>query len=336
VFPLPLITKLHRIALQRNSKWLCSERTPQRVVALGSFDGFHSGHKTLLERVASNASDLRSKGVDVESAILTFYPHPARALNKGFTDWPIQRIKQRLEIVSRYGINSLFCCRFDSELGETSAEDFCRLVLIDQLNVTNLVVGPDAGLGKNRTGDVAFLTAYLAQRGITLDVLPYYTENHGKVGSRQIRAFLAEGKIQEANGLLGDNPYKLFGRVIHGDKRGRLINFPTLNVRPGRQLTPKKGVYLGNVTLEGCSYPAVINIGTRPTFAGSELLCEAHVFSATHSMPPIVLGERYGERVQIGFEHFLRDEKRFSSVEELATQLSDDVRRARQLLAKTL
>jgi riboflavin kinase / FMN adenylyltransferase len=329
LFSTCITAKVYRTSYARRS--IPVDSGLKRVVALGSFDGYHSGHKTLLEKVTENTSALWATGAQVSSAILTFYPHPARALKKGFTDWPIQRLKQRLAIVSRYNIDELFCCLFDSHLGSVEAEEFCKKVLIDQLNVTNLVVGPDAGLGKNRAGDVTFLREFLSRHGATLDVLPYYTDNSIKVGSRQIRCHLADGSINEANSLLGDDPYTLCGRVIHGDKRGRLLEYPTLNLRPGRQLVPKKGVYSGTVTLPDGVYQSVINIGTRPTFGGVELICEAHVYSPEVGNK-VMLGDRYGSQIQIELSNYLRDELRFESKDELIKQLSSDVSRARQIL----
>ncbi|MBX7139093.1 MAG: riboflavin biosynthesis protein RibF [Oligoflexia bacterium] len=287
------------------------------VATLGVFDGLHLGHRRLIETLVARA---RQHGLP--AALLSFYPHPAAILRS--TPLPrITSLRQNCAILSDWGIDLLYLVRFSPALSKLSAHDFVQYFLIDSLRVKQLIVGADAAFGHNREGDVAFLKRELAGKGASVEVVDFVADGGKKIGSRVIRERLERGEVEQAAELLG-RPFSLDGRVVKGDGRGKQLGFPTANLNCPGQLIPAPGVYAGMVRGRGGVERAVINIGMRPTFGGSRLVVEPHLYDYRGV-------DFYGDRISLTIQHRLRAERKFNSVEELKQQITQDIQAARAL-----
>lgn len=302
--------------------WRYPTRVPDAirggVVALGTFDGIHRGHQAVF-------SFLKAIEPGAPTGVLTFYPHPMKVLRPVNAPALLSTIRERYEVVRALGVSYLYALHFSQRTASMSAEDFIADVLVDRLGIRHLVVGKDAAIGKGREGDVAFLQRVLPQHEIGLHVVPEFLVEGSRPSSREIRRLVGAGDVAGAAALLG-RPFAVSGRVVRGDARGRTIGFPTANLQGCARLVPPRGVYAARVVLGGTVYPAVVNIGTRPTFQGSGDRIEAHLFSWTG-------GEFYGARIQVGFVERIRDEHRFASREELVAQIRRDCEEALNMLS---
>ncbi len=239
---------------------LAPERFRNPVVTLGVFDGIHRGHRAVLARTREMAA--RRNG---EVVVLTFDVHP-RGLTVGCAPPLITSLEHRLALLAREGVDATVVLRFDEELRETSAEDFVEHVLLRGIGVVGVVLGHDAHFGHERRGDHALLARLLGPRGIPVERTEPVTLRDGTVvSSSAIREAVARCDLDAAARLLG-RPPALFGRVVHGDGRGRALGFPTANLDLRQELRPGRGVYAGRTTLDGVTWPALVNIGARPTF----------------------------------------------------------------------
>lgn len=287
------------------------------VATVGNFDGVHLGHEHLVRALVAH-------GHGAPSAVVTFYPHPIKVLTGSAEPRPISTIREKTERFGGLGVSLLYLIHFTRAVANMTARQFIEEVFIKRLAIKMLVVGEDVAIGKGREGNLEFLRRELPAYGIRLEVVPQLQIASTRPSSRTIRTLLAAGQMEQAQVLLGE-PYTISARVGHGDKRGGQLGFPTANVAFGSRLVPKRGVYACRVMVDGKPYKAVANVGVRPTFSGSGERLEVHILDfPSHSL--------YSKRLVITFRAFLREERRFSSPDELKVQIQADIHAARALL----
>jgi len=290
------------------------------VATIGNFDGVHLGHQTVLGQLSDKAAEL-----GVASVVISFEPYPMEFFAPDKAPARLTRLREKVRALTRYSVDRMLSLRFDKTFSQQPAREFINKVLIEGLDVRYLVVGDDFRFGHNREGDFALLEEVGRERGFEVVHLHTFSVDNERVSSTRIREALARGDMLSAEKLLG-RPYRMCGRVAHGDKRGRTIGFPTANIHLHRQNTPVKGVFaIEMFGIKGEPVAGVANVGTRPTVDGTRSLLEVHLFDFNE--------EIYGEYIHVEFVHKLRDEVRFDSFEELRKQIDMDVEQARELFA---
>ena len=294
------------------------------VVTIGNFDGVHLGHQAVLAQMVEKSQQLGVPGV-----ILMFEPTPQEffSARNGSLQAParLTRLREKLQSLRRYAVDRVLCLRFDQRLAEQTAGDFIDELLVKQLGVRCLIVGDDFRFGYRRQGDLAMLKSAGERHGFQVVNMHTFNIDGDRVSSTRIRQALELGDLNTASKLLG-RPYHMSGRIVHGDKRGRQIGFPTANIYLHRHVSPLRGVYAVSVFgLEREPIDGVANIGVRPSVDGTECLLEVHLLDFD--------GDIYGRHVQVVFLSRLRDERRFESVEALKQQIAVDVQQARTLLS---
>ena len=289
----------------------------------GTFDGVHLGHQRILQQLISAAKRINGKSV-----LLTFTPHPRLVLYPEFSELKlIHTMDEKLEILSRTGIDEVVIIPFTKEFSRQTASQFVKNILVDKLNVKQLIVGYDHRFGKNREGSKEELEKLSSVYGFGIEEITAQHMNEVTVSSTKIRKALDEGDISTANLYLG-RPFTLSGTVMAGKKLGRKIGFPTANVDIENQnkLVPRNGVYAVYVTLHGnpAPYKGMLNIGNVPSIPDKDWTVEVHIFDFDR--------EIYGERIHIDFIQRLRSEQKFENLDDLSTQLSRDKIVAQELL----
>ena len=307
------------------------------AITIGNFDGIHRGHQRLLHELGGVAQSLHCKPV-----IVTFSPHPLLVVRPNIQLECLTTLEEKLALAKRYGgVTDSIVIHFTPEVAALSANAFLD-ELREQFDIQALVIGSDFRLGHNRMGDVPFLRRYGQEHAI--QVLPIELEEaeQARISSTRIRSLVSEGRISEANELLG-HPVVVSGTVIRGDQRGRLLGFPTANLLPEpHKLLPANGVYAAYVTIEqavesdatdqlAVSYTqkvwnSAVNIGVRPTFGEQQRLVEAHLLDVQLDL--------YDKRITIDFIARLRNEQRFNGIDALKAQIAVDAQQARLLLQK--
>lgn len=293
---------------------------PDSWLTIGSFDGVHRGHQSLIQHLVENAHANGS-----QAAVLTFFPHPAAVLRNRQEAFYLTEPGERVELLSKLGVDQVITQPFTIELANTSAHDFMALVS-KHLHPSRLVVGYDFALGHKREGDVEMLASLGKKFGYQIDVIQPFVNNGETVSSSQVRAALARGDVSKAANLLG-RPHQLSGKVIHGDGRGRLLGIPTANLQIWEwKVVPHAGVYACWAYLDGQAWKAVTNIGFRPTFENQpvSMQVETHLLDFNRDL--------YDSTLQLQFFERLRDEQRFKDIEALVAQISQDIERAKQIL----
>ncbi len=289
------------------------------VVTIGNFDGVHRGHRHLIGQIVRRAKEL-----DADAAVLTFEPHPLKVLRP---DMEIRRLnspEERAEMVASLGVDLLVTYPFTPEVAAMSAREFVSM-LRDRLRMVELWIGPDFALGRNREGDARRLRELGKELGFAVHQFAPFVWHGHVVHSSGIRAHVAEGDVEAAGDLLG-RPYSIAGEVVPGDGRGKSIGVPTANLDLcGGRLLPGDGVYAAWATVgDGSRYPAVVNVGRRPTFDGGEVTVEAHLLDFR--------GDIYGWEMLLEFHKRLRGERKFPGVEALVAQIHRDIESAREVL----
>ncbi len=289
------------------------------VVTIGSFDGIHRGHQSLLEETLQIADRL-----DVPSVVLTFDPHPQELL-RAPDRRPIRllsSVEEKAYLIRRqFAVEYLLVLDFTQGFAHMSAERFFDTVLLDGLKIRYIVIGYDHRFGHNREGDATWLERKAGKLGFGVSTIGPIKNETLPVSSTLIRDHIQEDRLDLANAMLG-HPYTIFGTVVHGEGRGRTLNYPTANVVPGceRKLIPNRGVYLTHVRVRDQVSFGMCNIGVRPTFDnGTRETIEVNLFDW-----PVERGDFYDEEVMIEFLQKLRDEQKFENVDELTTQLAND------------
>ena len=286
------------------------------VVALGNFDGVHLGHHSVLRRAVEEAGKRGSKVVAA-----TFDPHPGWVLRPGKQPKLLTTLDIRREALLRCGAGEVRAIQFDKALSEKNPEEFVREVLLEKLEAEVVVVGENFRFGHKAAGDVEELRRLMRAHGGEVFAVALQQGEQEEVNSTRIRALISTGEVDRAAELLG-RPYVLRGEVVAGDRRGRTIGFPTANVLPNPDVVvPAHGVYAGYVDVGDERYAACTNIGVAPTFARAESRVEAYLLDFD--------GDLYGSVIDVGFLRRIRPEQKFSGIEELKTQISSDVEKAR-------
>ncbi len=277
-------------------------------VALGIFDGVHLGHQSIIQAAQQEALDRGLKSV-----ILTFENHP-RSLTINNSPSLITDFQTRLKLFKELGIDYVLAIKFSLEIMNMSPDEYLRNYLLAILNAKSVSVGYDHHFGRNRSGNVEFLKEFCEENNLSLTIKEAFKIDGDLVSSSKIREQLSTGNIKEANKLLGRN-FTLRGTVIHGDGRGKELGFPTANLKISDELIkPKVGVYLAIAN----KYQCLVNIGHRPTFGDKqELSIEAHLLDFSENL--------YNAELELEFIDKIRDEKKFSSKEELIQQIKEDI-----------
>lgn len=288
------------------------------VATIGNFDGLHQGHQQVIEQVQTRAAALQLPAV-----LISFEPLPAEF----FQEAPPKRVlplRDKLRRLHELALDYFVCLRFDADLAQMEPEHFVQNILLQGLNVQHLVVGDDFRFGHGRRGNYQLLRQIGQQYGMSVENTATFAVAEQRISSTWIRELLAQGDLHKASELLG-TPYQLSGRVRHGDKRGRTMGFPTLNLLVPDNIALCKGVYA--VKVQGLGTQAingVANLGARPTVHGLESRLEIHLFDFAEQV--------YGQHICVEPLTFLRDERRFESLQDLQTQIKQDAEQARDLL----
>jgi riboflavin kinase/FMN adenylyltransferase len=300
-----------------------SEMLRGGVVSIGNFDGVHRGHLNLLAEVRRQADRLGGPAIAV-----VLDPHPAAILRPDRVPPKLTWLERRAELLERVGIDFLAVCQTSAEFLDLSAESFFRSLVVDRLQAKGMVEGPNFFFGKNRAGDIETLTQLCQQADIELSIVEPTMVDGRMISSTRIRELLRQGAVEVAADLLGA-PYRIRGRVVPGDRRGRAIGFPTANLEQLDVVVPKAGVYGGFAQLVGngarTKHLAAIHIGPNPTF-DDDLGWKTEIHLLDFS------GDLYGESLLVDFVTAVRDIARFDSAEQLAAQLSLDVNTIRERL----
>ncbi|MFW2404054.1 MAG: bifunctional riboflavin kinase/FAD synthetase, partial [Gammaproteobacteria bacterium] len=285
---------------------------PACVATIGTFDGVHIGHRRIVERVLSEAA-----GRGLPSVVLSFEPTPREYFTRGTPPARLTRFREKFEKFDRLGLDWFFCPPFDAAMANLEPMEFVDRLLVDTLNVKHLVVGDDFVFARNRAGTVAHLHAAGSERGFSVEQVHSVVEHGVRVSSTEIRAALAAGDMSRAQLLLGE-PYGITGRVVDGQKLGKVLGFPTANVNLHRRACPIAGIFAVRVRGlgEGRVEDGVASIGTRPTVDGVEPILEVHIFDFDRDI--------YGEYISVEFVGKLRDEEKFPSLESLTEQMHID------------
>lgn len=291
------------------------------VLTIGNFDGLHLGHRAVIEKLAAKG---RETGLPV--AVMIFEPQPLEYFLGDHAPSRLMRLREKVIDFSDLPVDYLLVARFNRRFANLEAETFIDDVLIKTLNVKHLVIGDDFHFGKARRGNFALLQARGKQAGFTVeDTGSFYIDGH-RVSSTLIRDALSEGDLALTERFLG-HCYSVCGRIVHGEKRGRALGYPTANIKLHRKNTPLGGVYA--VTMTGLGAPpiqGIANVGTRPTVdGGSKVLLETHLFNFDR--------EIYGRYVEVHFKRKIRDEMRFHSLDKLKAQIEKDVALTQQIFA---
>ena len=286
------------------------------AVTLGNFDGVHLGHQKLIGTVKEYAGRLSCK-----SLVFSFSPHPVLFFGNDFKC--IFTEKEKEFVMKRMGVDYLVQYPFTADFARLTPEEFVEL-LCEKTNCKVLVVGEDYGFGKNRSGNYQTLKKICEKKGIEAIEIPVVNYGDERVSSTRIRGLLGEGDIEEVSAML-DKPYFIMDEVVEGKKRGRIMDYPTINLTPGdNKLLPKDGVYLSRIACEGKLMTAITNVGVKPTFGEKNRTVETHVFGLDESI--------YGKTVRVCFYKRLRDEIKFENIDMLKAQLSRDKEAALKLL----
>ncbi|XGC82104.1 bifunctional riboflavin kinase/FAD synthetase [Bdellovibrio bacteriovorus] len=289
------------------------------VVTIGNFDGVHLGHQQLVDNVVREAQFL-----GVPSVVYTFHPHPVKVLHPERATYRLFDLKDQQERFAERGVENVIIEEFTKDFSKINPQDFLDKYIFEQLRPKTLVVGHDFSFGADRSGNIPFLEKYCAQKGIKLIIIPPFQYEGTVVSSTRIRESLKNGDIESANELLG-RTYYLRGHVEKGHQRGRTIGVPTANIHPDVEFMPRLGVYCTLTKFGGHMHPSITNIGVNPTFTENgkgPIKIETHLFDFDAHL--------YGLEVEVYLLHFIRDEMKFSGIEELKHQILQDVTVARR------
>ena len=286
--------------------------TNNTALTIGTFDGVHIGHKRILERLTNNA-----KKYGLQSAVLTFFPHPRMILQKDSDIKLLNTLEEKKAIMEQMGVDYLIVHPFTKSFSRLTALEFVRDILVNQLNVKSIVIGYDHRFGRNRNANIKDLVGFGATYNFTVEEIPAQEVAEVSVSSTKIRNALLQGDVVTANAYLG-YPYLLSGTVVKGKGLGRKLGFPTANlaIQESYKLIPKNGVYLIEGTIEGKVVKGMMNIGYNPTVEGKVQSIETHIFNWTESL--------YDKKIQVRLLKKLRDERKFDSVALLVEQLKKD------------
>ncbi|MEA1966907.1 MAG: bifunctional riboflavin kinase/FAD synthetase [Thermodesulfobacteriota bacterium] len=292
------------------------------VVTIGNFDGVHKGHQALFHQVIEKADEL-----DGTSVVITFDPHPLRAL--GHNGPPLlTRKDQKMELISESGIDTTLCIPFTKEFASITAQSFIQDFLINKIGTVAIIVGPDYSFGKNREGNIELLKKAGKEMGFEVIVPGWINDTktgNERISSTRIRDLVMEGRVDETPKYLGRH-YQIRGKVIKGRARGgSQLGFPTANIKLHDEICPKTGVYAVRVETNSGIFNGVANIGYSPTFDDHIFTIEVHILDFSEDI--------YNTRIRVNMIKRLRNEKKFSGIDELSDQIKKDIIRAREIFS---
>ena len=280
-------------------------------MSIGIFDGVHKGHQSIIKKLNSIAQEK-----NLESAILTFWPHPRTIFNPNDDLKFLNTIEEKIYLLEKKGVQNLFLKEFDEEFRNLTGVEFVKQILVEKLNVKHLIIGHDHTFGKNRSGDFGLLKKMSSEYDFEVEQVEAVDFQKKNISSTQIRNALLEGNVKEANEMLG-YVYSVSGEVVHGKKIGRTIGYPTANIAADpAKLLPKKGAYIVDVFVKNKHYKGMLSIGTNPTVNGNSLSTEVYILDFN--------GDIYDEIISVNFRDFLHDEIKFESLEKLIERLDED------------
>lgn len=282
------------------------------VLTLGVFDGLHLGHERIMQCVVE-----RARAIGAHATAITFDPHPRAVLHPESAPPLLQTLDQRLANFEVLGIEQAIVIPFTREFAANPAEEFLREIVHDRLHAKEVYLGAGFAFGKGRGGNIELLRKMSEELGFFADEVPEVRLRGKRISSSRIRELLGQGRVNFARRMLG-RPYGVEGVVVKGNQRGRTIGFPTANLRPHNRVVPKNGVYATATLVDGVWRRSVTNVGVRPTFDdGTDISVESHILDFD--------GDLYGDVLRVRFLHRIRDERKFSGIEELKAQIARDV-----------
>jgi len=288
------------------------------VVTIGNFDGVHLGHQSLLKALQAKAKKINAKTMVISFEPLPYeYFHPPEQCAAR-----LMRLREKIIALKTFGIDYLLCLPFNQTFASLTAEDFIQKVLVDELAIQHIIVGDDFKFGAKRMGDVCLLKQAGQVNGFSAEAMPTFLIDDVRVSSSRVRKLLEEGRLDQAEVLLGRH-YGMAGRVAHGTKLGRKLGFPTANIHLHRRVVPIHGIYVVEAqSVDGQVIQGVANVGNRPAVGGTETLLEVHLFDFDQDI--------YGKQLYIFFLHKLRDEENYETLDLLIAQIQKDVDAAKQ------
>lgn len=290
------------------------------VAAVGNFDGVHRGHQAILARVIE-----RARSVDALAVAVTFDPHPSKVLRADAAPPLITTVEQRIALLAAAGLDAILLLPFSAEFARLSPGDFASQILLETLQVSAVCVGENFRFGHRQEGDTRRLAELGDRLGFATEIVPSVCQRGVRISSTMVRRAIAEGEIERGGRMLG-RPFSLTGEIQPGTGQGRHVVVPTLNLAYEQELLPARGVYATEAVLDEKMYRAATNVGLRPTFGGHTLTVESHLLNFAE--------ERAAGRLEVRFWKRLRDERKFSSVKELRSQVLRDIDRARNFFAR--
>jgi riboflavin kinase/FMN adenylyltransferase len=288
------------------------------IATIGNFDGIHLGHQGIFRKLIQEAHEQNRKAV-----VITFDPHPKKVLRPERRPFILLTpVDEKLKLMEQSGIDAVVLITFTPEFAKTSAQQFVRHILWENLRIKKLFVGYDYGFGKGKEGNAEFLRARGRELGFDVEEISAVTLGDIIVSSTKIRLSILDGDVKLARTLLG-RPYNVYGTVVRGHKRGTEMGVPTANIQ-SEKVIPECGVYAVFAEVEGEIHQGVINLGFNPTFGNDTLSVEVHLFDFK--------GDIYGRNIEIFFIERLRNEMKFENAEKLVEQIRKDIARAREIL----
>lgn len=281
------------------------------ALSIGMFDGVHKGHQSIIKKLNAIAAQK-----NLESAVLTFWPHPRTVFNPNDDLKLLNNIDEKTYLLEKNGVQNLFLKEFDEPFRNLTGEEFVKQILIEKLNIKHVIIGHDHTFGKNKSGDFNLLKKMGPEFGFEAEQVQAVDFNGKHISSTQIRNSLNAGNVKEASEMLG-YAYSVSGEVVHGKKIGRTIGYPTANiVVDSIKLLPRKGAYIVEVFVKNKQYKGMLSIGTNPTVNGNSLSTEVYILNFNDDI--------YGEEISVNFRDFLHDEIKFESLEKLVERLDED------------
>lgn len=281
------------------------------VAAIGIFDGVHKGHQHLIRRMVASARRRKSKSI-----VVTFHPHPVEVLHHKKVAYLVS-LPQRLELIKKLGVDIVMVIRFTEQFSRLRPEEFVEKYLVRRLGVQEVFVGDDFRFGQNRSGDVDSFEVIGKRFGFSVKHMRPVKKVSDKISSSSLRELIGSGSLQEAASMLG-RKVSVSGKVVHGSARGKELGYPTANIKVDSGILPPQGVYVVRVGLNGRMLKGMVNLGSRPSFADKnpQMHFEAHILDFNKNI--------YGRNLNVEFIKKIRDEQKFSSVDELVSQIRSD------------
>lgn len=295
------------------------ESYPNTVLTIGNFDGIHRGHQMILLWVIKKAEEIEGT-----SMVVTFEPHPVKVLAPEKELKMLTTFKEKARVLDAIGIDVMLCIEFSRAFANLSPDAFIEDVLVKKINAKEIVVGHNYAFGKNRKGTTELLRKKGLELGFRVKLVRSMKLDGDVVSSSRVRRSLQKGNIQDVSTFLG-RAYSIEGEVIRGTGRGgKILNVPTANISAPDVIVPREGVYAVRVRAKDSFFDGVVNIGRRPTFGGSDVSYEAHLFNFS--------GDLLGETIRVYFIDWIRGERTFPDALSLETQIRNDIQRAKEIL----